>query len=100
MRPKFRMYLLGESDAHDDGAGREDDGGEEDRGLAPEALAERPGHQREQPCRAHLEKRARGNRNPILDVFVTIVTKVKSAYDKCFRTTLLFITCFHIKIFA
>ena len=83
MRPKFRMYLLAESDAHDDGAGREDDGGEEDRGLAPEALAERPGHQREQPCRAHLEKqRARENRNLILDVFVTIVKMVKSAFAR------------------
>ena len=48
-------YLLAESDAHDDGAGREDDGGEEDGGLAAEALAKGPGHQREQPCRTDLQ---------------------------------------------
>ena len=55
MHPKKYSYLLAESDAHDDGAGREDDGGEEDGGLAPEALAKGPGHQREQPCRTDLQ---------------------------------------------
>ena len=49
------MYLFAESDAHDDGSCCEDDGGEEDGGLAAEPLAEGPRHQREQPCRTHLQ---------------------------------------------